>query len=290
MEKTVDYYMKLPYTIELQQDPEEGWFARVKELRGCMSQGDTAEEAVAMIQEAMELWLEVSLEDGLPIPEPRSDEDYSGKFVVRVPRSLHRELVEEAAQQGTSLNQYINVALARSVGRPAPASPAADEATGWPGLKAAVRQVLVAAGLTEEAGELDERLLGDHVERMLANTESAVQSNDFQGALWATGTIVHTLRPAASKSPLLNAFLRTMSLLRKQIETAARLCYEKSVMEEVLRHSRITDAVQSSALALAVTRAGSASYSRASTGLPEEVSREEPTEQLFSRASQIGEW
>jgi antitoxin HicB len=117
--KTVEYYMNLPYTIELIKDPE-GWFVRVKELEGCMSQGDTAAEAIEMIQKAMELWLEVSLEDGLPIPEPRPDEDYSGKFVVRVPRSLHRELVEEAARQGASLNQYINVALARSVGRLTP--------------------------------------------------------------------------------------------------------------------------------------------------------------------------
>jgi antitoxin HicB len=118
MEKTIDYYMNLPYTIELQRDMEEGWFVRVKELRGCTSQGDTAEEAIAMIQEAMSLWLEVALEEGLPIPEPRPDEAYSGKFVVRVPRSLHRELVETAEHEGVSLNQYINVALAHSVGRP----------------------------------------------------------------------------------------------------------------------------------------------------------------------------
>ena len=118
MEKTVDHYMNLPYTIELRQDPEKGWFVRVKELRGCMSEGDTAEEAVAMIQEAMALWLEVALEEGIPIPEPRPEEDYSGKFVVRVPHSLHRDLVETAEQEGVSLNQYINVVLARAVGWP----------------------------------------------------------------------------------------------------------------------------------------------------------------------------
>jgi antitoxin HicB len=113
--------MNLPYTIELQRDPEDAWFVQVKELRGCMSQGDTAEEALAMIQEAMPLWLEVALEDDLPIPEPRPNDDYSGKFVVRVPRSLHRQLVEAAADDGVSLNQYINVVLARAVGRPEPA-------------------------------------------------------------------------------------------------------------------------------------------------------------------------
>jgi len=71
-----------------------------------------------MIREAMELWLEVSLERGLPIPEPRAKDDYSGKFVVRLPRSLHRELVEAAEAEGVSLTQYINVALARAVATP----------------------------------------------------------------------------------------------------------------------------------------------------------------------------
>ena len=128
MEKTIEYYMSLPYTIELRGDPTEGWFVRVKELLGCMSQGETAEEALAMIREAMEGWLEVALERGFDIPEPRPEEDYSGKFVVRVPRSLHRELVATADREGVSLNQYINVALAGAVGRraaPTPLPPAA---------------------------------------------------------------------------------------------------------------------------------------------------------------------
>ena len=78
MEKTVDDYMNRPYTIELHQEPEEGWFVRVKELPGCVSEGDTAEEALTMIREAMRLWLEVALAEGIPVPESRSEEDYSG--------------------------------------------------------------------------------------------------------------------------------------------------------------------------------------------------------------------
>ena len=57
-------------------------------------------------------WLEASLESGDPIPEPRQGESYSGKFLVRLPRSLHRRLAEAANDEGVSLNQYINVALA----------------------------------------------------------------------------------------------------------------------------------------------------------------------------------
>ena len=61
-------------------------------------------------------WIEVALEEGIPIPEPAPNEDYIGKFVVRLPRSLHRQLAETAEREGVSLNQFINVALAQSLG------------------------------------------------------------------------------------------------------------------------------------------------------------------------------
>lgn len=120
MNKTAEYYMGLPYTIELWRASEGGWVVQVKELPGCISQGETAEEALAMIQDAMQGWLEVALESDIPIPEPRPEEEYSGKFVVRVPRSLHRELVETADREGVSLNQYINVVLAQATRQPVP--------------------------------------------------------------------------------------------------------------------------------------------------------------------------
>jgi len=120
MDKTINYYLGLPYTIELKPDPEAGWFVRVKELPGCMSQGDTAEEALEMIRDAMKLWLEVSLEQGMLIPEPAPEEEYSGKFVLRVPKFLHHELVDQAEQEGVSLNTYCLTVLAKAVGRNAP--------------------------------------------------------------------------------------------------------------------------------------------------------------------------
>jgi len=69
-----------------------------------------------MIQDAMRAWIDVSLEDGDPIPEPRPIEDYSGKFMVRVPKSLHRRLVKKADDEGVSLNAYCNFVLAEAVG------------------------------------------------------------------------------------------------------------------------------------------------------------------------------
>ena len=104
----VEDYMKLPYTIRIvrrTEDNDNYYFATVDELEGCMSHGDTYEEAAKNIQEAMELWLESSLEHNDPIPVPL-EKIYSGKFVVRIPKILHHKLAQEAEAEGVSLNQY----------------------------------------------------------------------------------------------------------------------------------------------------------------------------------------
>ncbi|MCD4752055.1 MAG: type II toxin-antitoxin system HicB family antitoxin [Anaerolineaceae bacterium] len=116
MNKSIEYYLSLPYTRELIPEEDGGWFVRIKELPNCMSQGDTPEEAMRMIDDAMLGWLEVELEEGESIPEPREDEDYSGKFNTRVPKSLHRKLVEIAKADEVSLNQWIVSALSEAVG------------------------------------------------------------------------------------------------------------------------------------------------------------------------------
>jgi predicted HicB family RNase H-like nuclease len=51
---------------------------------------------------------------GEPIPEPIADRRYSGKFNVRVPESLHRELALAAAEEGVSLNRFVSDRLAHS--------------------------------------------------------------------------------------------------------------------------------------------------------------------------------
>jgi antitoxin HicB len=115
--KDLSYYLALPYTIELVREDESTWFARVPELPGCMTEGNSPSEAAEMIYDAMSAWLEVALADGQPVPEPRAVEAYSGKFVVRVSKSLHRDLVAAAEREDVSLNQYVVTELARAVGR-----------------------------------------------------------------------------------------------------------------------------------------------------------------------------
>lgn len=114
-EKTLDYYMDLPYTVEVIRN-EDGYFAKVKELPGCMTEADTFEELWPMIEDARSAWIEDALEDGDPIPEPRDTEDYSGKVLLRMPKSLHRDLAQRAERDGVSLNQFLTTSLARVVG------------------------------------------------------------------------------------------------------------------------------------------------------------------------------
>jgi predicted RNase H-like HicB family nuclease len=106
---TVNEYMDLPYNIVLRQVKDESgeyFFATVQELDGCMSDGVTIEETYVNIREAMEGWIETKLEAGFKVPVPIDASSYSGKFLVRLPKTLHRRLSAEAEREGVSLNQY----------------------------------------------------------------------------------------------------------------------------------------------------------------------------------------
>ncbi len=104
------YYLELeyPYTVV----PDDGsFFIEFPDLPGCMTQVDDASEIASAAEEIRTLWIEGEYEDGHDIPEPVTKE-YSGKFVTRVPKSLHRDLAESAKQEGMSLNAYVNYLLA----------------------------------------------------------------------------------------------------------------------------------------------------------------------------------
>ena len=109
-------YMNLPYDFVIKKITDESgtyFHATVLELDGCQSTGNTFEEAYEGLREAMEGWIETKLENGYPIPMPVDTQDYSGKFVLRLPKSLHRRLAMEAEKEGVSLNQYALYKLAQ---------------------------------------------------------------------------------------------------------------------------------------------------------------------------------
>ena len=107
--KNVEYYMSLPYTTIIEPINDESGFyysGRIMELEGCMTDGDTKEETLQNLQEVMELWIETKLANGFDVPEPVAETKATGKFTIRLPKTLHNRLTFEAKKEGVSLNQY----------------------------------------------------------------------------------------------------------------------------------------------------------------------------------------
>lgn len=115
--KELEYYLSLRYPVTVHPDPEGGFVGEIEELHGCMTQAETLDEVLKSLEDARQLWIKTAYEEGQDIPLPRDMEEYTGKFLVRIPRSLHRKLVSLAKQEGVSLNQYVTTLLASGVGR-----------------------------------------------------------------------------------------------------------------------------------------------------------------------------
>lgn len=114
--KSLEVYLKLKYPITITPDVTGSYVAEIEDLPGCFTQGETLEETYANMDEARRLWLKSAYEDGIDIPLPRDLEQYSGKFFIRAPKSLHRKLDQIAKREGVSLNQYLVSTLSQSVG------------------------------------------------------------------------------------------------------------------------------------------------------------------------------
>ena len=109
MEKDLNYYLSLPYSkVIVKRDDEDGvhYIGKVLEIDGCMGDGETEALAIESLNDSLEAILESMLEHGDHIPEPVIEDNFSGKFIVRLPKSLHRRLALESQKEGVSLNQY----------------------------------------------------------------------------------------------------------------------------------------------------------------------------------------
>ena len=116
MNKNLEYYMSLPYRVEVIEDKEDGGFAlRCPDLRGCMTAAATIDEGFKQLEDAKREWFAACIEDGIAIPEPTRTEDYSGQFKLRLPKSLHRLLAERSNEEGVSMNQYCVYLLSKGI-------------------------------------------------------------------------------------------------------------------------------------------------------------------------------
>jgi len=107
------------YSIEIRPLTEKeggGFLATFPDLPGCMADGETPEEAVAEAKDAFECWMEAQKEWGRVYPKPTVS-GMSGKFVQRLPKSLHSKLVKRAKQEGVSLNTLVLTFIAEGIGK-----------------------------------------------------------------------------------------------------------------------------------------------------------------------------
>ena len=74
MEKNFDYYVALPYRIELEKDTDtDGYMASIPQLKGCMTCGCDMIEALHNLEEAKKAWIETAFARGISIPEPEDE-------------------------------------------------------------------------------------------------------------------------------------------------------------------------------------------------------------------------
>ena len=112
------YIQKYPFEIRsLSEDDGGGYLISYPDFSECISDGETPEEAIRNGQDALEETIEALKSMGLPVPEPESGGGYSGKFIQRVPKSLHTRLAMRAKQEGISMNSLVISFLAESLGK-----------------------------------------------------------------------------------------------------------------------------------------------------------------------------
>ncbi len=110
--KDLKYYTSLEYPMVVKKDIEEKvYIIEFPDLPGCIAHGKTVSGAVKLAQNVKESWIELALSLGRDIPEPKAEEEYSGRFSLRLPKDLHKRLSDQATTENRSLNQHCIILL-----------------------------------------------------------------------------------------------------------------------------------------------------------------------------------
>lgn len=110
-------FSEYPFNIRhLSQNDGGGYLIEFPDLPGCMSDGETIDEAIRNGQDAVEAWIDAARKMNRSIPKPGELEGQSGKWVQRVPKSIHLRLVNKAREEGVSLNTLVITILSESLG------------------------------------------------------------------------------------------------------------------------------------------------------------------------------
>jgi antitoxin HicB len=110
-------------------EDDEGYIAIAPDLPGCSAFGESAEEALHELRDAVKAWIGASIKAGNPIPAPSRkevDDLPSGKVLARLPKTLHAQLIERASRDGTSLNTCLVMLLSQALAAKSPQRPVTE--------------------------------------------------------------------------------------------------------------------------------------------------------------------
>ncbi|TAH67139.1 MAG: toxin-antitoxin system HicB family antitoxin [Anaerolineaceae bacterium] len=113
--KDLKYYLERKYPLVVVQEDDGSYFVEYPDLKGCFSTGDSLEEAVQLSLDAKKAWIETAIDENIDIPTPKTANEYSGNFKLRMPKSLHKLLADAAKQEGVSMNQYCVYLLSKDL-------------------------------------------------------------------------------------------------------------------------------------------------------------------------------
>ena len=94
-------------------DEDQCFIGSAPPLIGHCCHGDDEATVIRELGRIVEEWIAIYQEDGRKLPKPTAGQEYSGKFVLRIPPELHKALSLQALSEGLSLNAYCTARLGR---------------------------------------------------------------------------------------------------------------------------------------------------------------------------------
>ncbi len=114
MAKLVEY----PFEVRpLSTEEGGGFLISYPDFSDCIADGDSIDEAIKNGADALEATIAALKSKGLRVPVPNSGGVASGRFVARVPKTVHAQLTTRARAEGVSLNTLVLTFIAQGLGQ-----------------------------------------------------------------------------------------------------------------------------------------------------------------------------